>query len=197
MRQELIEELKKYKEELKTISLRKVDTTAKFLSIDSYDCELGNGHNIRRERLLKNNNDGSAAIIFPVTNEGEVILAIEPRVFTEETVDIGLPAGYIENGEDPVDAARRELLEETGYVAEKFIEIGSFYQDQGCSGACNHYYVGLNCKMVIEQHLDEGEFIKFIKVSLEEVEELIDMGLIKGLNSAYAIEKGKKYVRGR
>ena len=141
MREEKLREIKNYLEELKTISFDKLGNESKFLSIESYNCHLNNGNKIVREKLLKGKNDGSAAIIFAMTKDKEFILAIEPRVFTKETVDIGLPAGYIENDEKPIEAAKRELLEETGYEAEEFIPIGSYYQDQGCSSAYNHYFL--------------------------------------------------------
>lgn len=197
MRNEKREELKRYIEELKTISFEKINRKPRFLSIESYDYELNNGHVIKREKLFKNEKDGSASVILPITETGEIILAIEPRVFTKSTVDVGLPAGYIEDGENPNISAKRELLEETGYEAEKLINLGSYYQDQGCSAAYNHYYVALNCKKVKEQNLDEGEFIKYILVNKDELEELINMGYITGLNSIYAIEKGKTYLKGR
>ncbi len=55
-----------------------------------------------------------AAIIFPVTDEGEVILVRQYRPAIEQE-ELGLPAGLVEPGEKPEAAARRELLEETGF----------------------------------------------------------------------------------
>ena len=185
-----------YLEEFKTIEKTK-NEYGKFLTVESYDCKLNNGHTITREKILKGNSDGSAAVVLPITSNNKVVLAIEPRVFTKKTVDIGLPAGYIEKGEKPIDAAKRELLEETGYETEKLIFLGSFYQDQGCSEALNHYYIAYKCKKIKKQNLDKDEFIKYIEVSFKELQELIDNGYIKGLNSAYTIEKAKTYLKER
>lgn len=187
MKLQTLKVVKRYFEEFKTIKLEKKDSEKGFLTIEKYECTLSNGNIIKREKILKNGSDGSASIIFPITYGGKIILTIEPRVFTKETVDIGLPAGYIEDNEDPVESAKRELLEETGYISDEFIHLGSFYQDQGCSEALNHYYIAKNCKKVENQNLDDGEFIKYILVSMEELEELLKNGYIKGLNSAYLI----------
>lgn len=192
MRQDIIDSL----EELKTIVKTKKDPV-NFLKIESYLCKLNNGKEITRERLIKGNTDGSAAIIFPITVDNKIILAIEPRVFTKRTVGIGFPAGYINEGELPLDAAKRELLEETGYATDNLIHLGSFYQDQGCSGAFNHYYLALNCVKISEQVLDESEYIKYILVDEEELNELLENGYITGLNTAYLLEKGKSYLKRR
>ncbi len=190
-----LEEIKRYIEELRTIKTSKNNQENKFLSIESYTCYLNNSHVITREKLLKGNKDGSAVITLPVTADKKFILAIEPRVFTNTTVDIGLPAGYIEDDEKPIIAARRELLEETGYISDNFISLGSFYQDQGCSGAYNHYFVALNCYKIKEQSLDDGEFIKYILVNYEELNYLIENNYIKGLNSIYTITKARKLIK--
>ena len=77
------------------------------------------------------------------------------------------------------------------------IHLGSYYQDQGCSAAYNHYYLAKNCKKVTNQHLDKDEYIKYILIDQEELDELMDEGYIEGLNTAYIIEASKKYIRRR
>ena len=186
--------IEKYFDEFKLLNMIK-ENDNKFLTIERYKCKLNNGNFIYREKVLKNGLDGSAAIIFPITEDGKVILAIEPRVFTEKKVDIGLPAGYIEKDEIPSDAAIRELKEETGYETNNLVSLGSFYPDQGCSGALNHYFLALSCKKVSNQLLDDSEFIKYILVSFDELEFLYRNGYIKGLNTAYMIEAYKEKIK--
>lgn len=187
MKKQTLKIIETYFKKFSTIERKKEISDKHFLTVEKYKLTLANGGVIIREKILKNNKDGSASIILPITEDEKIILSIEPRVFTKRTVDIGLPAGYIEEGELPIEAAKRELLEETGYTSDEFIHVGSFYQDQGISGAFNHYFIARNCKKVCKQKLDEGEFIKYILVSIEELKELLNNGYIEGLNSAYLI----------
>lgn len=186
-------DLLKVFDEYKLVKKEKI-ASINFLSIESFQCTLNNGKIITREKILKNGKDGDAVIIFPITKDNKIIIACEPRVFTEKTVDVGFPAGYVEEGEEALDAAKRELLEETGYSSCEFIEVGSFYQDQGCSAALNHYYIAFNCVLASTQKLDESEFIKYFLVDFDEVNKLYQNGYFKGLNSAYLIEKVHNYL---
>ena len=67
MREEKIEELEKIIDSLKTIKKEKLTKEPRFIKSEVYRCHLNNDKTITREKILKNNKDGSAAIILPVT----------------------------------------------------------------------------------------------------------------------------------
>lgn len=197
IRKEKLEQLKEIVEELKTIEVieRKINPENKFLQSKAYYFKLNNGIIISREKLIKGGNDGSAAIIMPLLKNNEILTIIEPRVFTDMTVGIGFPAGYIEKGEEASVGALRELREETGYVANKLIEMDSFYQDEGVSSALNHIFLALDCEKKFNQELDSDEIIKYMTFNYEELFELEKMGYIKGCNTKLALEKSKSYIK--
>jgi len=195
MRKEKLEELKDYIETLRTISRSKIVKGSYFLNREAYRCTLNNGVVITREKLIKGNNNGSAAIIMPVTKEKEVLVVVEPRVFTKETVSVGFPAGYLEQDESIYDGARRELREETGYVSKKLILLDSFYQDEGCSEAYNYSFIALDCEKKYPQNLDADEIVRYMTFNLEELYELENLGYINSANSKLTLSRAKKYLR--
>ena len=195
MRQEKLNELNKYIEELKTLEELNVRQVSKgFIEVFEAEYKLNNGKTITRDRITKNHKDGSAAIALPVTKDGNVILTIQPRVFSELTVGIEIPAGLVEEGEEPIKAAERELLEETGLRANKYIHLAKCYQDQACSKAISNAYLALECEKIEEQNLDKDEYIKCFECTFEEALELVDMGYIVGAQAQLTLERAKKYL---
>lgn len=87
-----------------------------------------------------------------------------------------IPCGYIENGENPDETAKRELLEETGYSAKSTKEwfyLGSF---SGSPGRLTHYYhffLALDCEKVQEPQQDEIEDVHPFLCSFAEAEKLV------------------------
>lgn len=198
MKKSKLEELNSYIEELKTVTLKEIEKNNKsFLTTQKYSCLLNNGKTIIREKLIKNGKDGSASVVLPITEEENVILVVQPRVFSKLSVGIEFPAGYIEENEAPNISAARELEEETGYRAKEMILLAKYYQDEGCSGAFNYCYLATGCKKIKEQNLDKDEFIRYFECSFEDALELYDLGYICGANSTIAIEKAKSYLRDR
>lgn len=197
MRKDKLMELNQLLEELKTIQKVKLSESGTFINSDVYKCTLNNGHHIKREKIMKGKNDGSASIILPVVGDNQVILTVEPRVFSRRTVGVGIPAGYIEKGETAYDSALRELEEEIGYKPKQLISLGGFYQDMGCSSAYNESFIAMNCLKVGGQHLDIDEYIKYFECYYDEALELIDMGYIEGCNAIITLERAKKYMKER
>lgn len=203
MRKKKLEELKGIIDELKTIEKKKTSEKSNFIQSEVYVSKLNNGRIITREKLLKGKKDGSAALILPFVSEKEVLLTVEPRVFTKRTVGISIPAGYIENGEDPKQGAARELLEETGYKSEELIDLGGFYQDAGCSSAFNRIFLALNAKKISEQNLDKDEYVRYFKCYFTEALELMELEdldynkYIEDCNAIITLNKVKEYLKRR
>lgn len=197
MRKEKIEELRSYIEELKTKKKELLDKNSKFLKVERYNCDLNNGKTIVREKLLKGNGNGSAVTILPVTVGNTVILTVQPRVFTESTIGIDFPAGYVEKDEEYEVAALRELQEETGYISNDLREVVKYYQDDGVSAALNKGYVALDCIKVSEQNLDPGEFIRYFECNIDELFELYEKRYIQGGGSQLLFEKSKEFLKER
>jgi len=79
------------------------------------------------------------------------------------------PAGFMEEGEEPLESAKRELMEETGYTAEKFELIGSAYPYPGLSTQNTFYVLATHAKKVAEPNLEPSELLKASAMSHEEV----------------------------
>ena len=168
----------------------------KFIQSEAREYVLNNGKKVVREQIIKGGKDGSAVIVIPVTN-GEILTVIEPRVFTSLTVGMGFPSGYVEDFEEPLEAAKRELREETGLSSNNFIEIDSFYQDEGCSAALNTIYLALDCKKEYDQQLDKDEYVECMTFSYDELCECEELGYICGGNTKLALAKIRKYFKER
>ena len=181
-----LEQIDKIIEEFKPIS--REETEPSFVKVKAYNYKLNNGQVQKREQIIKGSKEGSAVIIVPYIGNN-LLLVIEPRVFTKKGVCVGFPEGYIEKDESPEMASLRELKEETGLVPNRLVEVDAFYQDEGCSSAYNHIFIAYDCKRLYEQNLDEGEYIKYMEFTEKEADELEKLNYINSSNSKLALAK--------
>lgn len=98
-----------------------------------------------------------AALILPVTDDGGIILIRNYRYPAGDYL-WELPCGTIDNGEPPLECACRELVEETGYTAEKFEELASWYSCPGYSDEVIYTFVATGLRHG-PQELEEYEDI--------------------------------------
>lgn len=193
-----LEEIKKKINNLKVIGYKeeKLISESKFLSIIKGTYTLNNNQTIIRESIIKNIGTGNAVCIFSLTEDNKILLVIQPRTAlpTENKINIELPAGYIDNNEDPIKASKRELREETGYTSNNLIYLDSYYPSQGASSEKIDLILALNCKKKRNQDLDPDEFIEYIEVDFDEFEYLLENNYILDANCRIAYYKALEYL---
>jgi len=137
------------------------------------EVQLLNGRRTFRDIV---DHPGAVAII-PVLPDGRVALVRQYRYAVRKSL-LELPAGTLEQGESPVDCARRELREETGYEAGTIKELLSFYTAPGYSSEMIHIFLARNLTEVgAEAEMDEN--IEVEPMELDEILRLIDENIIE------------------
>ena len=138
----------------------------KIFTVTKDDVLCPNGQKAIREIV---HHRGGVAILFKV--DDKFIIEKQYRYALDQEI-YELPAGKLEEGEVPIEAAKRECLEETGYKPLEMIHLGDMSPTCGYSSEIIHFYY---CPKSVkaERHLDSDEVIDIMYMSLEEIEALI------------------------
>lgn len=112
---------------------------------------------------------GSWVTIVALTKEREVVLVRQYRHGAQKVI-LELPGGAMDaEDESPLQAAKRELLEETGYTSDTFIQIGCVYPNPANQTNLIYSFLALDVQKVDSQNLDETEDIELVLKPLEAV----------------------------
>ena len=120
----------------------------------------------------------SGGVVIAAIDEQMNVYLVEQYRYAVKEVVLELPAGKLEPGEDPFEAAVRELQEETGLLSEDLKKIGEYYASPGFCSERLHMYITRKTVMR-EQNLDQGEFLNVKKMPLSEAVELVMSDKIK------------------
>lgn len=128
--------------------------------------------------------------VLAVTVEGK-FLCFRQEKYGLEGTSLAPVGGYIEPGEAPEEAAKRELLEETGYEADEWVNLGSFRVDPNRGICTGNLFLARNAKYVTQPDSDDLEEQELLHLSLFDLEEGLANGEFKVMawaaNIAFAI----------
>lgn len=144
--------------------------SGKLLEVRSNQVRLPNGAEGTREFVVH----PGAVLVVPVLPDGRLVLERQFR-FPVRRVMLEFPAGKIDAGETPLATAQRELIEEVGYAAAKWKELGTIYPEVGYSTEFIDIYEATGLTYVGAK-LDEGEFIEVVTMSEDELLDVYDCG---------------------
>ncbi len=150
--------------------------------------QLENNNTAMREIVC--HNGGSCVIA--MNDQKEIYLIKQYRHAFEKEI-LELPAGKLEIGEDPFEAAKRELKEETGIQAENYYDLGVSLPTVGyCSEKI--YIYGATKLTQQEQSLDPDEFVTLIKLPFEQCVSMVMSGEIEDAKTVIGILKFKNLL---
>lgn len=146
--------------------------------------ELATGQKSFRE-VVKH----SGGVVILAEKEDKILLVKQFRYPMKEVM-FELPAGKLEIGEDPFEAAKRELEEETGYCANKWTDLGYVYTSPGYSDEKLYLYKAEDLEFT-HCHPDEGEIIQAFEYKYDDVLKMILDGKINDAKTLCAILRAR------
>lgn len=161
----------------------------KVFDIDLYQVRLPDGRTGRLDIVQHND----AVTLVPFDADGQIWFIRQYRLAARKEL-LELPAGVMENGETPLEAAQRELREETGLAAGRLQKIASFYLAAGYTTECMHVFLA---EELFPSPLppDVNEQLTLEKMSLEQALRLVESGQIEDAKTLVALLRVEKLIQ--
>ena len=153
----------------------------KILSLRKDDALTADGKPCIREII---EHSGGACVLY--VEDGKVLLVRQYRYAYGESI-YEIPAGKLDKGEDPAVAAARELEEEAGLKAGRLEKLFVIYPTPGYTNEKIYLYRAFDCQKTAA-HLDDGEFLDVVYLSLDRVKEMLKNGQINDSKTIIALQ---------
>ena len=126
------------------------------------------------------------AVIFAQTPEGTIVMERHYKHGTRRVI-LSLPAGYVEPGEEPLEGAKREFMEETGYKADDWYSLGTYVVNgnQGCGKA--HIFIARGARQIQSPNSGDLEETELVLMTPGEVIQAVIDGDVATLPSIASI----------
>lgn len=174
----LLEKINKLYEMVKgKLTKSEILYNGEFLDILRETHNLPNGKVVNKEKLIKNEGKNSV-IIIALTQGNEYIITFQNRINNKIIAEF--PAGYIEKNENVLNAAQRELMEETGYISDELSVIDQVYTSPGIDNSVSYIVFAANCLKKENNINISMELVKYDLFNEDELRYLIDNNIING-----------------
>lgn len=168
---------------------KKVHFEGRVFTVEEHTVRLHDGQRARREIVR---HSGGACIV-PIDEKGQVHLVQQFRK-PYDMMQLEIPAGKLEPGEDPYVCAVRELAEETGLRAENVEWLATVYPSPGYCDEILTIYIATELSPG-QASPDEGEFVSSRSMPLQEAIDMVDRGLIKDAKSQIGLLRAERWLR--
>ncbi len=177
--------------EFETLSRRVVLERGKYLTVEDRRVRLPDGSIEPRWPWVVT---PDFAVVLPITEHGD-FLCFRQVKYGIEGVTLATVGGYLEPGEDPLEGARRELKEETGCVADDWVELGRFIVDGNRGAGTAHLFLAGKARKVAAVNADDVEEQQPLYLDRAELEEALIRGEFKSLSWTALVALALQYLR--
>lgn len=173
-----------------TLSKEVILNHSKFLRVENHAIKLPDGQIIPDWAWLI---IPSAVIVLAMTDDDK-FLCFRQTKYAVEGTSLAPVGGILESNETPLDAAKRELLEEMGYDSSNWINLGKHILDPNRGIATMHLFLALNAKKVAEPNSDDLEDQELLFLSKSEIEIALREGEFKVLAWSAVVAMSLHYL---
>ena len=162
----------------KTLSREVVFERSKFLRVEDHIVELPDGRVIQQWPWVITPDYINVIAL----TEDNKFLCFRQTKYAIDGTTLAPVGGYLEVGEEPLSAAKRELLEETGYEAQEWIDLGHYRVDANRGAGTAYLFLALKAKLIVRPNADDLEEQHLLHLSRAEIENALAIGEFKSLS---------------